>query len=411
LASVGVLGLGLLLAGCSSASSSPTTTLRPGTPSFYAVPSDALSHPVGSLIKSQKVTIPGIHGTSYRVMYVSTGIGSKPAVVTGLLVIPDTMAPSGGFPVVSWGHGTNGMAFQCAPSLDPNNADQLSIGIDPVNALLAKGWAVAASDYQGEGSPPGLLPYLVGELAAQNTIDIVRAVHQISDAHTSLNYIVWGHSEGGQTAMFAWNLAQTYGARGGLKMLGVVAGAPPSQFKYIYDALQTSPYRFYLYMAAKGFNLYYGSEKAPLAQVLTPLGLSKQAVVSGGCFTYVENQLDKYTITQLVKADPFTLSSWKPLLEANDPGNFTSAPSTPLLLIQGGSDEQIPVASTALLDAHLCSLPGAHVQRWIYPGKSHTGVIPVSTTDMVTWMDQLLSGSSLFDAPSGQSDIQKSSCG
>ena len=41
-----------------------------------------------------------------------------------------------------------------------------------------------------------------------------------------------------------------------------MAGAPPSQFFAIYQFLQTSPYRYYLFMAAGGFNAAYGN-KAP----------------------------------------------------------------------------------------------------------------------------------------------------
>ena len=57
---------------------------------------------------------------------------------------------------MSWGHGTNGMADTCAPSLYPDDAVPL------VNMLLDKGWVVTASDYQGEGTP-GLLPYIAGD--------------------------------------------------------------------------------------------------------------------------------------------------------------------------------------------------------------------------------------------------------
>ena len=60
---------------------------------------------------------------------------------------------------------------------------------------------VTASDYQGEGTP-GLLPYIAGDSAARNTIDIVRAARNLPAAHASDNYVVWGHSEGGHTAMF-----------------------------------------------------------------------------------------------------------------------------------------------------------------------------------------------------------------
>ena len=79
---------------------------------------------------------------------------------------------------------------------------------------------------------PGLLPYIVGVSAARNTIDIVRAAHNIRTLHTSTNYVVWGHSEGGQTAMFSLHIGPSYAPD--LHLKGVVAGAPPSQFSVIY---------------------------------------------------------------------------------------------------------------------------------------------------------------------------------
>ena len=410
LAAVAALSMTLLLASCSS--SSPSGTPAPkGLPSFYAVPAGATAQPLGTLIKSEKLTITAFHGTTYRVMYVSTGIGNKHVVVTGVVIIPSVAPPSGGYDVVSWAHGTNGMATQCAPSLAETNVDASTAPVATFNDLLDQGWAIVASDYQGEGTPPNLLPYLIGDLSGENTIDIVKAAHELTAAHTSLTYVVWGHSEGGQTAMFSWNMGTTYGSQGGLHLVGVVAGAPPSQFQYIYDALQTSPYRFYLYMAAAGFNLYYGNKVAPLNEVLTATGLKQLPTLSKGCFTYLETALDKYSITDLVKADPYTVSSWKPLLEANDPGNFTTSTKIPLLIIQGGADEQIPVVSTQLLATHLCSL-GDTVQRWVYPGLSHTGVIPVSTQDMIHWIAERFAGTSAPSTyqPQGASGITVSSC-
>ena len=162
---------------------------------------------------------------------------------------------------MSWGHGTNGMADQCAPSLDPTDA------VPMVNDLLDQGWEVTASDYQGEGTP-GLLPYIVGVSAARNTIDIVRAARELTAAHASANYVVWGHSEGGQTAMFALNIGTSYAPE--LHLKGVVAGAPPSQFNLIYQFLSTSPYRYYLFMVAGAYQSAYGAKAAPLSEVLTP---------------------------------------------------------------------------------------------------------------------------------------------
>src|SRR5205085_758297 len=147
----------------------------------------------------EKVAVPDLHGTVYRVMYVSQTVDDKPVAVTGLVMVPKTAPPAGGYRVVTWGHGTNGMADKCAPSLEPTNDVPLT------NELLDKGWEVTASDYQGEGTP-GLMPYIAGISAARNTIDIVRAARELPAAHASNEYVVWGHSEGGQTAMFALNI-------------------------------------------------------------------------------------------------------------------------------------------------------------------------------------------------------------
>ena len=60
-----------------------------------------------------------------------------------------------------------------------------------------------------------------------------------------------------------------------LQLKGVVAGAPPSQLGLIYDFLKTSPYRYYLLMAAGGFNVAYGNQAAPLGPILTKKGIAR----------------------------------------------------------------------------------------------------------------------------------------
>jgi len=99
----------------------------------------------------------------------------------------------------------------------------------------------------------------------------------------------------------------------------------------------------------------------------------------------------RYTLAQLTKGNPFDIPAWKTLLNENDPGTFKTASAAPLLIIQGGSDEQIPVVSTALLATHLCGL-GQDLERWIYPGQSHAGVIGPSAVDMVHWIADRFAG-------------------
>lgn len=372
-----------------------------GLPAFYKTPSLA-GKKAGTLLKSQKVAAPSVDGTVYRVMYVSETVSGQATAVTGLVVVPKTAAPKSGYPVVSWGHGTNGMTDECAPSLEPSKIDSLA------NGLLANNWVITASDYQGEGTP-GLHPYLAGVVAAQNTIDIVRAAEQLPSVDVSKNYVVWGHSQGGQTAMYAHNIAPKYAPE--LNLKGVVAGAPPSQFDLIYDYLKTSKYRYYLLMSAGGLNAAYGDKAAPLDKVLTPKGIALLDELDKGCSDYLSKTLGAVSIDETNLANPFTVPEWKKLFLANDPKNFTSTNDIPLLIIHGGADEQIPTVSSQLLTTKLCGL-GQGMQRWVYPGQSHSGVIATSATDMVNWMKARFAGGpvSADSAPSGQTDTEVTGC-
>jgi fermentation-respiration switch protein FrsA (DUF1100 family) len=373
-----------------------------GLPAFYGAPQSVPTLPAGTVLKSARVAAPAVHGTVYRVMYVSRSLQNRAVAVTGVVIVPRKSAPPGGYPVVTWGHGTNGMADTCAPSLDPTSAAPMA------NALLDRGWELTASDYQGEGTP-GILPYISGVIAARNTIDIVRAARALKGANASDHYVVWGHSEGGQTAMFALDIASTWAPE--LHLDGVVAGAPPSQFGLIYSFLKTSPFRYYLLMAAGGLNAAYGDAAAPLDQVLTPAGMALIPDLEKGCSDYLSKQMGNVSISTVTKSDPFKIPAWHTVLMANDPQNFTSPGAAPLLMIQGGNDEQIPVASTAILAQHLCSI-GQNLERWIYPGRSHAGVVAVSAPDMVHWIADRFAGVANPDPylPTAQNDIARTQC-
>ena len=389
--------------GVAAAKSSGGSTIPApkGLPAFYAVPKKLPSKP-GTLIKAQKIKAKGVHGTVYRVMYVSQSQRDKSVAVTGVIVVPNGKAPAGGFPVVTWGHGTNGMADQCAPSLDAGTAAPAA------NQLLDQGWLLTASDYQGEGTP-GLMPYIDGKSAAQDTINIVRAARKLHGAHASSTYVVWGHSEGGQTAMFGLHIGAKYAPE--LHLKGVVAGAPPSQFNLIYTFLKNSPFRHYLMMATGGLNAAYGDAAAPVDQVLTPEGIALLPELENGCSGYLAKNFKGVKTDDVVKGDPFTVPAWKAVLSENDPESFTTAVAAPLLIIQGGNDEQIPVASTQLLATHLCGV-GQKLERWVYPGQSHAGVIVPSLSDMIHWINDRFVGTAAPGSykPTGQPDIQITGC-
>jgi acetyl esterase/lipase len=408
-------GLLLLLAACSDSSSSDDDATAPDTgadssvevassdlPDFYAVPDPVPDDDPGTLIRSETVDAPEIDGTLYRVMYTSRSVQGDPIAVTGVVAVPNTPPPDGGYPVIAWAHGTTGIADECAPSLDAAEAAPIA------NKLLGRGYVIAATDFEGLGTP-GRHPYVVGESEARGILDSVRAAQELAETEVSDQVLVWGHSQGGHAAMFALDIADDYAPE--LDLVGVVAGAPPSQFDLLYQALKASPFKYYLLMTAAGWNAAYGDEGAPLDAVLTPRGLETIDVVDDGCASEISGTTADIPTDEIVKADPATVPAWAELLTANDPGKFTTAAAAPLLVIHGGNDEQIPVAASALMFDQLCAV-GQDQTRWVYPGQSHAGVVAVSVDDMLAWIDLRFAGEPTSNAvtPTGLPDVQIQSC-
>jgi hypothetical protein len=209
--------------------------------------------------------------------------------------------------------------------------------------------------------------------------------------------------------MFALHIANAWAPE--LHLVGVVAGAPPSQLALIYVALQSSPYKHYLLMAAAGLNAAYGDDAAPLDAVLTQTGIDALPAVDVGCSGDIARATVDLPTSSVTKGDPNTVPAWAKLLNDNDPGKFTTPAPQPLLIIQGGNDEQIPVVSTSLLFDQLCKI-GQVEQRWIYPGQSHAGVIAPSFGDMVAWIGDRFAGGPAPDpiVPAGQPDVQAQRC-
>ena len=135
---------------------------------------------------------------AFRVIYRSTGINGEPIAVSGTIIYPDGPAPPEGRNVVAWAHYTTGVAQRCAPTLLPN----LSGTIAGLEELLKRGYVVVATDYEGLGLP-GVHAYLVGVSEAHSVLDSVRAARNLSNAHATNRFIVWGHSQGGHAALFA----------------------------------------------------------------------------------------------------------------------------------------------------------------------------------------------------------------
>jgi fermentation-respiration switch protein FrsA (DUF1100 family) len=392
---VAVLGV----AACSSdggtaAPDDPTTTTSAATAEvqqlaedddLYALAEDLAPGEPGDLIAYQEVTGLDVDGTVLRVLYHSESLAGDDIAVSGIIVVPDGPVPEGGRPVLSWAHGTTGIADECAPSKDLDASD-----VSLAAPFLERGMVVTATDYEGLGTP-GRHPYIAGESEGRGTLDIVKAAGQLQDlTDASGEVVIWGHSQGGHAALFANQIAEDWAPE--LDVVGTVAGAPPSHLPLIAAALRDSPYRFYLGMVAAGWAAAY--PEADPALVLSPLGLERLDLVDEGCSSDLATAWNDLPYEDLVTTDPSDVEPWATLLVENDPGFAVGA--SPVLIIHGEADEQIPVVSSRLLLTRMCGI-GQVVERRTYPGQSHAGVIGPSLEGMLEWIDARLAGE---DAPS-----------
>lgn len=206
----------------------------PAGDDFYTPPSPLLgTH--GDVIWSRPLSgIAALKsaGTNELVLYRSDAADGSPIAVSGIIALPKTPAPAGGYPVVSWAHGTLGLGDKWAPSRDSEaiaaeQPEHHAINQAPhvlLNALLEQGFAVVMTDYEGMGTP-GSHPYLLGVSEARGVLDIVRAARQLHP-EISNRFVISGHSQGGQGALFAAHLAASWTPE--LQLHGVAALAPAS---------------------------------------------------------------------------------------------------------------------------------------------------------------------------------------
>ncbi|WP_348809525.1 lipase family protein [Gordonia oleivorans] len=155
-----------------------------------------------------------------RVTYVTRDQNDRMALSTGVVYVPKGTAPSGGWRIFSWAHGTTGIADQCAPSRTRKGS-----GVDrPVIDALETGYAVTATDYAGLGAA-GETEYLGGRAAAHSVIDMIRAARS-TEASLGTEWVSVGHSQGGHAALFAGHEAPSYAPE--LDLREILAIAPAS---------------------------------------------------------------------------------------------------------------------------------------------------------------------------------------
>jgi pimeloyl-ACP methyl ester carboxylesterase len=360
---------------------------QPGAPgAFYTAPSPLPSDPPGTVIRSEPLEGAPEGAVAWKILYLSTSYTGEPTAVSATLVVPTTPAPTGGRPVVAFAHGTVGVAPNCAPSLRSYWAED----IDGLTAFLEAGYAVVATDYEGMGTS-GTHPYLVGKSAAMNVLDSVRAAHNFSEADAGTDYVVWGYSQGGHASLFTGEFTTSYAPE--LKLVGVAAGAPPTDLRTLFERdLGTT---FGNVLGAYAFNawskVYDNAELGPIIR-----GAARPVVRDTAKLCIREEQEAAailpgsiiMKVTFLSNHPPET-EPWKSLFAENSPGQ--SKIPAPIFIVQGEEDGLVHPDVTDAFAKSLCAR-GQTVELRTYPGVHHVSAMPVVAPDVVAWIVDRFAG-------------------
>jgi hypothetical protein len=383
--------LGGMLAGCASVGDARGVYGRwqqdQDSASFYEAGDAAPGEP-GAIVRTQELDGPPAGSRAWRVLYHSTDQDGRDIVVSGLVIVPTAPAPARGRAIVSWAHPTTGVAPVCAPSRTIGGTSL----IPGLRGFLAAGDVVAAADYPGLGvdNPSS---YLIGAAEAHSVLDAARAARLLVGAEAGPDLLLWGHSQGGQAALFAAQEQRSYAPE--LKLQALAVAAPASDLAaLLHDHLDDVSG---VTIGSYAYSAYAGAYGLPLDAILSPEGIAATPSMTRLCLLSQVGAIHAIAtplIGHYTTADPGSTEPWASFLTENTPGGVPIG--VPILVAQGLKDALVDPAVTTAFVGRLCAA-GEHVRYLQLPNDTH-GVVALAAAGQVTsWFREVRSGT----APAG----------
>ncbi|WP_345314080.1 alpha/beta hydrolase family protein [Gordonia alkaliphila] len=340
---------------------------------------------------SPSLTLPAA-STAYRVQFSSENQHGKMATSTGAVFLPKGKAPKGGWPVISWAHGTVGMDDECTPSAHPRSERDVTY----LGHWLDQGYAVVAADYVGLGTP-GVMAYLNGKTAAHSIVDITVAAQQLqlpADARLAKRWAIIGQSQGAAAALNGARYATEFSRGRGLDYRGVVATGIPANLENLYQlmgpavppvALPGSLNAYTAYILA-GLNNTRPDLK--LTRVMTPTGKKRLAQGLSTCYPILKKELAGDDVKTWFNAPLMSIPGLSTAMR-----QYMLTPyrgyDRPIFLGQGLRDVDVPAPSALSLYAQM-KANNQPVTLHVYPEDDHSSAVLASMPDSTPWLARIL---------------------
>jgi Secretory lipase len=368
-----------------SAASAPSQVLTPQTShlprklpltKFYDTPDPFPSGQPGELIRSEpfyEYLLPYTI-SAVRILYHSRSPQEKDVAASGVVLLPRGVPPRGGWPIIAWAHDLTGSARQCAPSLlkTLNEGPLLSM-------YVGLGYAVVASDYAGLGTN---FPYAVLDVPS-NAQDVINSVVAARAALPQLGskWLVAGYAHGSRVAIGVAEALPKNSNKKFLGAIGILGVADPPEF---YEHLAQGPSYPMLVFLAQGIKNQYAEFRVD--EMLTDKGLALYKYLGESC---------EATSGQVPSPNELLKAGWqnspyiKEFFSRNALGRKPAF--SPLLLISGETDGDVPSSLTAALVGRLCQRKD-RVLFVNYPGLNLSAVLGNSVGEQVSWIRARFSG-------------------
>ncbi len=358
---------------------------------FYEPPDPLPPGEPGDLIRVEPVDAylaPAVRlrARAWRVLYRSTSAIGEPTAVSGTVMLPARARPGRARPLLGYAIGTHGIGDGAAPSRLLTRGLEWEAGL--MAMVLARGWAIAITDYQGLGTP-GDHTYMVGRALGANVLDVMRAARTLAPSELPVDgpAAIIGYSEGGAAAGWAAQLQPAYAPD--LALAGVAAGAAAANVESAGPTVERTFFSFFVAYGGIGYAAAY--PELDLDSYLTPRGREwivrlrdssiLQAALSGPRFARAADLTDPNVLE---------LPEWRRRLRENRLGLML--PEAPVLLHHARRDQIVSFAQSVGLHDDWRAL-GADVRLYVTRGGlDHMTAAVAGTPVALDWLARRLTG-------------------
>jgi acetyl esterase/lipase len=363
-----------------TAPTSTTSTTSSTRPEVTIPGREDSPQPPGTVLWSDQLDAGDLPGEVWAVTYRSAGTEDRRIAVSGIVAVPEGDPPPGGFPVLAWAHGTTGIDDQCAPS------DRGVRAVPRLREHLEAGYVVAATDYEGLGTP-GIHPYLVAESEARSVLDSVRAARELIGTDVvSARLVLLGHSQGGHAVLAAAERVRTWAPE--LQLVGTAALAPVADLELVIPALFDSTIGLALgiYVAA-GWSAAH-PELSP-SDLLSPEGVALLDDAARTCIADMGDVIGDRELEALRVQRPTEVEAWARRIRDNSID--TTAVVGPVLVAQGDRDGIVPRPLIDRMVGELCDA-GVPLRYISHCGAEHNTIVGIAMPGVHDWFAHLLEG-------------------